>query len=673
MRRHGDSAGREPAVLPECKGQHPDTLPPVCLLKISEYRGYYFYGTDERTGIGRIRRTVVVRRESNMKKTTILTMLLAVVLAISPLGVFAANEGAADEPAQAAEAVIDAETGADADADIEAAEEQTADEEAAYEQAEVPEEDLLSANPEYTVTPGNWNEGRTQYIGEDGQAVTGFFVAEKKAGGEGLYYADDSGIVLGSTSTAVGLVDRSSSQYYILSNGYWVKASKAHKYYINNKSDPYMAEESKVYGGSSKYFVTEEGFVRTKKGIVTDENDDKWFVKSGGAIRTNQGFQKTDAGYVYYVRDGGKIRTEAGAFKAASDSKYHMLRDDESGHVIVSKGFHTYDGKRYYCTGKSNGVLATNQLLTVKNNKGKTYRYHINSKAVVLTGLHTWKNNKYFASDKGALYTQGIRTHNNKKYYIKNNEGRVAVKEKFSYKNNTYFASKDGHLLSGVIHWYDGKYYYCYEGCALMTKKAIFKYDGKWYSNKSGGGLQTDAFITNNYKHYYAGSNAAFKTSAFTYSGHTINPNHSTGEISFSDWNAIHGNRWKYYEYVQVSISGQSLYYYLNGEIYVKSSILSGMYNQTDTRKGSFKVKSKKTNVTATYNDKNFNIEYWVHYYNSSNDEDTMAIGDAPLGMSTFGGSYYKTAGSNGEILVPYNVAKTIYNKISVNTPIIIQ
>lgn len=588
-----------------------------------------------------------------VKRTTFLTLFLAAVLAISPLGVFAADEfGSDDNTAPAAEAVMDAETPA-ADNDYGSVgeeletEEQAVESEAAY----------------ASRAKGNWNADRSQFIKPDGTPMAGrLFIADKKDGSDGLYYAKPDGYIRKTT----GLLKINSSVYYVIipETGLWGTTDTAHQYYINNANDPYIVETSAVYGtGSNKYFVTDRGVVRTEQGIVTTPKGNRYYVREGGKIRTSKGFVKNN-GYVYYVQDGGKIRLKKGKFTV--DGEFHIIKGN-NGCVLHKEGFTTLNGYRYYVTGDNYGQLARSTTLT-RTSGGKTYRYHINKNGVVKKNKHTWNGHPCLANDKGVLKTTGIYTYSGKKYYVQDKYGRIAVKDRISYGGNTYFASKDGHLLTGVISWYDGKYYYCKDNCALKTDKGIFQYNRKYYYNYHGGGLATNTYITNNFKHYYAGSNAAFMTSRFrTSNGTLVYPNSTTGEISFSDWNKAHGNKWRYYQYVDVSISSQTLTYYLNGEVFLKCNIVSGRPGY-DTSLGTYKLTQKLNNQTSTMGDKTIRFDYLMKFASDQHD----AMGDGPYWMVTYGGSYYKTNGSDGEILLPYNSAKSLFYNVPVNTYIII-
>jgi hypothetical protein len=68
--------------------------------------------------------------------------------------------------------------------------------------------------------------------------------------------------------------------------------------------------------------------------------------------------------------------------------------------------------------------------------------------------------------------------------------------------------------------------------------------------------------------------------------------------------------------------------------------------------------------------DTDIRFDYWMNYDYA---DSSKAVGDGPYWLATYGGSAYKTNGSNGEILLPYKAAKTLFNNTPTGTVIIIQ
>ena len=529
------------------------------------------------------------------------------------------------------------------------------------------------------VTPGSWNPERTQYIDPSGTPVKGLFLAVMKDSEEaGLYYAGDDGYVLGTVEAFRGVVHVTEGKKYIYLDDEWVRleTDKEYLYYIDNAGDPYITHSSGIYGGSSKYYVRSDGTIRTARGIVT-AGSERYFVQEGGAVKTTPGLVtntvSSGSSYRYYVQEGGPIRTEKGVFEY---NDYHYLIKSDSGSIATKPGFATLDGKRYYVKNE-NGVLACDRTVTRND-----YKYHAGDDCVILTGAHKYHDSYYLANAKGVLSTKkGVRTYDNKLYFVKTAGGKIAYNEKIKSGGYTYFAGKsNGRLKTGVFQWKNGKYYYCDGKGKLNTKEGIFTYKSNHYYNAGGGGLPAEAMVTYNFKHYYAGNNAAFVTKTFTYQGYTIHPDSKTGEISFSEWNKINGNKFAAEEYVDVSIANQHLVYYINGEPAVDTLIVSGTPGKKnaatgkacDTKTGKFKLQSKQTNQTVSDDDGTYTAKYWMNYSSDNPVNRQMTICDAASWRQTFGGTYYKTKGSNGEILIPASAAKTLYNYLQKGTQIII-
>jgi hypothetical protein len=580
-----------------------------------------------------------------VRKAAFLFLFLAAVLVISSLGVFAADEFGTTE-----ETALNTEAGYDTDGEF-----GTDDTTAAGE--------AVQAQPAASIAPGEWNANRTKYLHDDGTPYTGLFLADKADGTEGLYYADSSGNV----RKTVGPVDVPKGDNYVLnSKGRWVANGSAHTYYVTSKSDPYLADESGVYGSSTKYFVTGKGLVKKDKGIVEDPNtDDRYFVQKGGKVKTSKGLVKADSKTKVYVQEGGKIRLEKGKFKF--NDNYYVITGDY-GHIVITKKFVTTDDGRVY-VANTNGVLAKNKTLTIKDG-GKTKSYHINKYAWIQVNMHTWDGATCIADKYGVLRTRGVRTYNNKHYFVNNDYGRISKKERISYNGKYYFASKDGHLLTGIISWYDNNYYLINNNFTQVTGTGIHNLNGKYYyvTSNSKRNLAVNQKVRSNYKHYYAGSKAAFITSSFRYGNVWVDPNHSTGEISFKDWNAMHNYKWKYYQYVQVNLSQQKLVYFYNGEEMVNCKIVSGRDGGFSTPKGNYTIIRKYYNQTGSMNGKDIKFDYWMQFGSDSRN----AIGDGPYWMTTYGGSYYRQNGSDGEILMPLSAARTLFNNAPANTPVII-
>lgn len=118
--------------------------------------------------------------------------------------------------------------------------------------------------------------------------------------------------------------------------------------------------------------------------------------------------------------------------------------------------------------------------------------------------------------------------------------------------------------------------------------------------------------------------------------------------------------------YVEVDISNQHLYHFVNGKLCCDSSVVTGTRGVHDTPKGVFYISERIPGKTlrgpgyATY------VNRWMRLTNSG-----VGLHDA-YWRGSFGGSIYTYSGSHGCINLPKSFAYKLYDEVSVKTPVII-
>ncbi len=126
------------------------------------------------------------------------------------------------------------------------------------------------------------------------------------------------------------------------------------------------------------------------------------------------------------------------------------------------------------------------------------------------------------------------------------------------------------------------------------------------------------------------------------------------GELDFSD------------SYVEVSIENQRVWMYLNGECIVDTPVVTGNISAGhNTRKGVFSLTYKTRNATLRGPGYASFVYYWMPF------DGGIGLHDATW-RSSFGGNIYKTNGSHGCVNMPLEAAKTVYNNLASNMPIIV-
>lgn len=122
--------------------------------------------------------------------------------------------------------------------------------------------------------------------------------------------------------------------------------------------------------------------------------------------------------------------------------------------------------------------------------------------------------------------------------------------------------------------------------------------------------------------------------------------------------------------YIEIDICHQHLWFYVDGELYLDSDVVTGLASDPDraTRPGIFKIRDRIRNaVLGTYEVQGYEapVSYWMPI-------DHTGIGLHDLSRSAYGGDIYLTNGSHGCINLPLDVAAAIFEKTVVGMPVVI-
>ncbi len=117
--------------------------------------------------------------------------------------------------------------------------------------------------------------------------------------------------------------------------------------------------------------------------------------------------------------------------------------------------------------------------------------------------------------------------------------------------------------------------------------------------------------------------------------------------------------------YVEVSIGGQHVWAYKNGNLIVSTDCVTGdptKNRSTDT--GVYYIKYKERNATLKGEDYSTPVSYWMPFNGGQGLHD--------LNRGAYGGSIYKGNGSHGCVNLPYGAAQTIYENFPSGTPVVV-
>jgi len=124
------------------------------------------------------------------------------------------------------------------------------------------------------------------------------------------------------------------------------------------------------------------------------------------------------------------------------------------------------------------------------------------------------------------------------------------------------------------------------------------------------------------------------------------------------------------YSCVEVSISEQMVYCYLNNSLVWMSPCVTGRPGSRATTPGAWKINSKERNryLQGTNSDgsryKSW-VNYWMPFHNG------QGLHDASW-RSSFGGSIYVGSGSHGCVNLPRDAAASLYNIVWVGMPVMV-
>lgn len=117
--------------------------------------------------------------------------------------------------------------------------------------------------------------------------------------------------------------------------------------------------------------------------------------------------------------------------------------------------------------------------------------------------------------------------------------------------------------------------------------------------------------------------------------------------------------------YVEINLTAQHLFLYIDGEKVLESDFVSGNASRGyDTPAGIYGLTYKQRDATLVGETYRTPVNFWMPFNNN------VGMHDATW-RDAFGGDIYKMSGSHGCINLPYSAAKEIYGYVEKGTPVI--
>lgn len=137
-------------------------------------------------------------------------------------------------------------------------------------------------------------------------------------------------------------------------------------------------------------------------------------------------------------------------------------------------------------------------------------------------------------------------------------------------------------------------------------------------------------------------------------------------EIEYTQKAATHGENDFGDSYVEVNLSKQHIFLYIDGRRVVDSDFVSGnLARGHGTHTGAYKIAYCARNAVLRGDDYSTPVNYWMPFNGGEGLHDATWRG-------SFGGDIFRTSGSHGCVNLPYNTAKTIFENVEAGFPVLV-
>lgn len=383
------------------------------------------------------------------------------------------------------------------------------------------------------------------------------------------------------------------------------------------------------------------------------ENED---VKT--VISTSES-KSTKNDYVLTLIERGNIKekikgSEIGLRYVNNQSKEVTFQDDllknainklscfDEKNIIESKNAKLeYAGNQYvirkeiYGTEIDKDILYNNIVSAIKSGKTK----------LDLNAAKCYKDPKYLDSSQKVIDAQKILN----KY----------VSSKISYYYGTDGSVLDGETIKDWIY-INGEY-----DITILEGKVREYVDSiaSNYRSSLGHSIPVSGGSNGNNHSWYV--DAAAETEALIQNiknGDNISKNPVFAQNSYASYFSNLGDT-----FVEVDMGNQYLWFYKNGYVVAEGDIVTGNMSESGcaTPSGVYTLKNKQKDAVLVGDNYQTPVSFWMPFIGNS-----IGLHDANWRWN-FGGEIYKTNGSHGCVNLPYSLAESIYNNISIGTSVI--
>ena len=118
--------------------------------------------------------------------------------------------------------------------------------------------------------------------------------------------------------------------------------------------------------------------------------------------------------------------------------------------------------------------------------------------------------------------------------------------------------------------------------------------------------------------------------------------------------------------YVEVNLTAQHLYLYVDGQCILDTDVVTGNISQGNgTHTGAYQIMYCEKDATLKGDNYSSDVSYWMPFHGNE------GLHDASW-RSQFGGQIYKTSGSHGCVNMPPSAAATLFSYVSAGFPVLV-
>ncbi|WP_057490294.1 hypothetical protein [Streptococcus orisasini] len=349
------------------------------------------------------------------------------------------------------------------------------------------------------------DDGKTYYINQEGQKLTGFQTIDGKT----YYFSADGSL------QKDRLITVNNDVYYIDSQG-----QPAVSQFINKAGSFYYLDEDgkaltgwQTIDGKQLYFA-EKNRPRTaaqyKGSMYTIDGDKYYFDKDSGELWTNR--------FVYYIGNWYYLDSQGRAVTGYQTIDQQPYYFDNDGKQLKGIGYDK-DGQ-LILTDYNSGVILKQKIENKKFYQKNNNWYYLDENNQFATGWQTINGQKLYFNSDGSQVKGKMISLDGKKYYFDPDSGEMwtnrfvsqsQYNERYSsYFNVWYYLGADGAAVTGK-QTIDGKQLYFYSDSWQAKNQLIRKNNKFYYFDPDSGEMWTNRFVyitpSNNYYYqpYYKG------------------------------------------------------------------------------------------------------------------------------------------------------------------------